>query len=447
MTGKFIHITRGGYGVDRLLARLTVVWLVILGTASLAGAGTVNGTVTNGTTGKLAAGVDVILIQLQGGMQPIANTKADGQGRFHFDNPQLGAAPMLIRVPYKGVNYHQPVPPGTNTVQVQIYEATKDPGAFSIGSRFIVFQPKGGMLLVGEEYNIENKTQPPVTYYNPGGTFQFTLPQGAQLEQVSAVGPGGMPVEQGTVDRGKNVDAIDFAFKPGENGVRVSYQMPYPGNQAMVRVTSPYAAERVLAVVPPTMQVMSAGFKPEGTEQGFNVYSRDAVAAHTALDISVSGTAPPPSATADNGARDDGGQAAAPPNPAEETAAVVPSRMDNVKWILVAGLGAVFALGGAMVWQRTKTEPVAAMATENLRATPAMNRMPAVALETAGLRTTAAGAALMQQAERAAQGSLEEIKDRLFRLELRRQAGTISEEEYGTRRADAEKILHELLRG
>ena len=128
MTGKFIHITRGGYGVDRLLARLTVVWLVILGTASLAGAGTVNGTVTNGTTGKLAAGVDVILIQLQGGMQPIANTKADGQGRFHFDNPQLGAAPMLIRVPYKGVNYHQPVPPGTNTVQVQIYEATKDPG-------------------------------------------------------------------------------------------------------------------------------------------------------------------------------------------------------------------------------------------------------------------------------------------------------------------------------
>ena len=166
-----------------------------------------------------------------------------------------------------------------------------------------------------------------------------------------------MPVEQGTVDRGKNVDAIDFAFKPGENGVRVSYQMPYPGNQAMVRVTSPYAAERVLAVVPPTMQVMSAGFKPEGTEQGFNVYSRDAVAAHTALDISVSGTAPPPSATADNGARDDGGQAAAPPNPAEETAAVVPSRMDNVKWILVAGLGAVFALGGAMVWQRTKTEP------------------------------------------------------------------------------------------
>ena len=76
-----------------------------------------------------------------------------------------------------------------------------------------------------------------------------------------------------------------------------------------------------------------------------------------------------------------------------------------------------------------------------------MNRMPAVARETAGLRTTAAGAALMQQAERAAQGSLEEIKDRLFRLELRRQAGTISEEEYGTRRADAEKILHELLRG
>jgi hypothetical protein len=76
-------------------------------------AGTVSGTVTNGTTGKPAAGVEVILIQLQGGMQPVANTKTDANGRYTFENPGLGAkAPMLIRVVYRGVNYHEPVPPG-----------------------------------------------------------------------------------------------------------------------------------------------------------------------------------------------------------------------------------------------------------------------------------------------------------------------------------------------
>jgi hypothetical protein len=43
--------------------------------------------------------------------------------------------------------------------------------------------------------------------------------------------------------------------------------------------------------------------------------------------------------------------------------------------------------------------------------------------------------------------SLDGLKDKLFRLELRRQAGTISEEEYAAERARAEKILRELVRG
>jgi hypothetical protein len=53
--------------------------------------------------------------------------------------------------------------------------------------------------------------------------------------------------------------------------------------------------------------------------------------------------------------------------------------------------------------------------------------------------------AAMQQTERAVQGSLDEIKDRLFRLELRRQAGTLTETEYLRQRGEAEKVLHDLL--
>ena len=43
--------------------------------------------------------------------------------------------------------------------------------------------------------------------------------------------------------------------------------------------------------------------------------------------------------------------------------------------------------------------------------------------------------------------SLDALKDTLFRLELRRQAGTISEEEYAKERARAEKVLRDLVRG
>jgi len=49
--------------------------------------------------------------------------------------------------------------------------------------------------------------------------------------------------------------------------------------------------------------------------------------------------------------------------------------------------------------------------------------------------------------ERDVQDSLDGLKDRLFRLELRRQAGTISEEEYARERARTEEILRELVRG
>src|SRR6476660_7096373 len=116
-------------------------------------AGTLHGTVKNGTTGAVAPAVEVILIQLQGGMQPVANSKTDAQGQFSFDNPSLGGQPMLVRAVYKGINFHQPVPPGTTTVEVSIFEPSKDPKSIAVGSRIVFFQPSGANLTVAEEYS------------------------------------------------------------------------------------------------------------------------------------------------------------------------------------------------------------------------------------------------------------------------------------------------------
>ena len=51
------------------------------------------------------------------------------------------------------------------------------------------------------------------------------------------------------------------------------------------------------------------------------------------------------------------------------------------------------------------------------------------------------------QVDAAVGTSFDSLKDTLFRLELRRQAGTISEEEYARERARAEKVLRDLVRG
>ena len=55
--------------------------------ASFAAAQNITGTVTNGTTGKPAAGDQVTLLALSQGMQEVGNTKTDAQGRFSFPAP------------------------------------------------------------------------------------------------------------------------------------------------------------------------------------------------------------------------------------------------------------------------------------------------------------------------------------------------------------------------
>ncbi len=280
---------------SQVRSRLLSVAALLLLASAAAHAGTVTGVVHNGTNeNKPAAGVDVLLIQLQGGMQVVASTKTDAAGHYQIDNPGIGQGPMLIRAVYRGVFFHQPLTPGTSTVDVTVFEPTTNPGAIQVPLRLLVFQPNGDKLMVGEEFSVQNNSNPPAAYFKQDGNFEFTIPQGAEIDQVSTFGPSGMPVRQGTIDKGKGRYAISYAFQPGQNGVRISYVLPYSGDKAQFRESSTYDAQRVLLVIPPTMQVASAGFAAAGTEQGFNVFSKESMKAGNNFDVTVSGTAPPP---------------------------------------------------------------------------------------------------------------------------------------------------------
>src|SRR5437660_8123414 len=125
------------------MARLSfVAGLVLAPLAAIAQAGTVHGTVMNGTTGKAAPGIELVLIQLQGGMQEVAHSKSGAQGEFTFDHPGLGAQPMLVRAVYHGVNFNKALPPGTTTAQVDIYESSEDAKTINIPLHVVIFQPR-----------------------------------------------------------------------------------------------------------------------------------------------------------------------------------------------------------------------------------------------------------------------------------------------------------------
>src|ERR1700726_3241475 len=337
------------------------ILLCIIGpVANIAQAGTVRGTVKNGTTGKPAPGVTVMLIQLQGGMQPVANTQSDAQGQFTFDNPNLGAQPMLVRAVYRGINFHQPVPPGKSDIEVAVYEPTKDSKAVTVTTRVVFFQPNGSTLIVGEEYSLQNDTKPPQAYFKADGNFEFSLPEGAQLQQVAASGPAGMPVVQAPIDKGKGNFAIAYAFRPGENTGRYSYEIPYPNNTAAVKIPgSPYAARRLLVVAPPSVQIAGEGLQPGGQEQGMAIYGRENLAANTTLTVNISGIAPPPGANsgADQGQPGQEAQGAA----ASANIQQVPGRLDVLKWPLVAGFIGVFAVGAILLARKPVAVTVASV--------------------------------------------------------------------------------------
>jgi len=428
---------------------------VLVLSAAAAHAGTVSGVIHNGTnSNKPASGVDVLLIQLQGGMQVVASTKSDAQGLYHIDNPAIGAGPMLIRAVYRGVFFHQPLTPGTSTVDVTVYEPTTNPNALQVPLRLLVFQPNGDKLMVGEEYSITNNSNPPAAYFKQDGDFEFTLPAGAELDQVSTFGPSGMPVKQGTIDKGKGRYAIAYAFQPGQNGVRLSYALPYAGNHATVRAPSSYDAQRVLLVIPPSMQISSPGFAAAGTEQGFNVFSKDSIKAGTSFDIAINGTAPPPSEQSAAGQSDqvngrDSGSDSGP----GATVLAAPARLDNDKWILLGGLAAIFAVGVALLFR----QPVLVSEAGAPAAPPSPGPRASKAKRQAQPKpgppepvTSAKAAPALPLAEKVQQEvdtNLESLKDSLLRMELRRQAGTISDEEYARERGRAEQLLRELVQG
>jgi hypothetical protein len=411
---------------------------MLLGTPDLR-AGTVHGTVTNGTTGQPAAGVDVVLLQLQGGMTPVASTKTDATGQFTFEHPGIGAQPMLVRAAYKGVNFHQALPPGKDTVRVEVFEPTGDAKSISVPSHVVIFQPNGATLTVGEEYEVKNDATPPQAYFKSDGNFEMALPDKAELKQIAASGPSGMPVVQAPIDKGRNRYAIAFAFRPGESDVRLSYELAYPNNAATVTLPNSYGG-RLLLVAPPGVRLTGKGLEMAGQEQGMNVYETSGLAAGTPVAVSLSGTAPPPSAGADTGGAPgraenvqggDGSSGAAIQS--------IPGRLDSIKWWLVGILG-LFCVFAAVLLAR---KPVGiAVPSEERPAVAARSPMPPTVQSATGPNGDALAAL-----DRSTAVSLDALKDQLFRLELRRQAGTIGEEEYARERAKAEQVLRDLVRG
>jgi len=408
--------------------------------ASAAYAGTVHGTVINRTTGKPTPGIPVTLLNPTAGMVEVGSAISDAQGQFTVTSDKIGMGPILIRATYHDNSFNTFLPPGRPEVEVEIYESSKDPKSITPDSHIIIFQPNGDKLIGAEEYHVLNNSNPPVAYFRTEGNFDFAIPDNAKMQQVSTISSLGMAVPQASIDKGKGRFAIAYPFRPGETSIRLSYELAYPGNAVTVKLPAAYGGLKMLVVAPPGVTVSGDGLKPAGQEQGMMVYTHEPMAAKAILTVQLSGVGNPQAADASG---DQGQQPGQEGNSRteEENIQAVPGRLDDFKWVLMIGLAALFALGALLLSR--KQVVVAGGPAGDLEDAPDAPRKSSKAARAAKSAPPASVADVNAQVN----ASLDSLKDAIFRLELRKQAGTISAEEYAQERAKVEKLLRDLVHG
>src|SRR5579884_678360 len=318
---------------------------LVLAASLLPAFAAVDGTVTNQTTGKPAANVEITLVQPGSqGMQTLGTAKTDAAGHFKVD-ATAGPGPQLIQASYKGATYNKMLTPGTPTsgVDVSVYEVSQKPAPVS--QDMILFQPSDTNITVNESIIYENKDS--VTY-NSG--VRFYLPPGAGNKvSVSITPPGGMPL---TRPAGKaaqpNVMSVDYPVRPGETRFDLAYTLP-ASKPMIVSGKIVHAEGPTRLVVPNGVTLTGDNLSPLGQEPQTKASIYDVKGKEYKAELQGTGALNTPDANADN-AEDSG---------MPQIHEIPPRVYDKMPFILGIALG-ILALGFLLLYRSDKSAAAAA---------------------------------------------------------------------------------------
>jgi hypothetical protein len=410
------------------LRRIAGIVAVFVAISGFAVAESITGTVINKTTNKPAAGDDVVLIRLAQGMQEAARTKSDSHGNFTLNVPDAGM--HLVRVTHDKAAYFRPAPPGTQSVEVEVYNAAaKVEGVVGEADVMRIQTDESGKKLnVVENFFIKNDSNPPRTQFSPK-SFEFYLPEGAVVAGSAALGPGSMPVKASPMPLGDpNHYAFVFPLRPGETRFQITYSLPYSGSFKFApRLTMP--TDTVAIMMPKSMTFAggaSTAYTPVTEETTAQTYVARNAEPSQPLDFTLSGTGQLPR---DSQAAATSGASGQPANGAESAAAadtrpggglgnpLDPSGNDDpwakYKWWILGVLGLAMAAGAGIMLKGSPAKPAYAG--------------PAPTMPTG------------QNA------SLAALKEELFAVETEKLQGRITEAEYAEQKAALEVVLRRAL--
>ncbi len=394
-------------------------------------ANTLTGTVTNGTTNKPSAGDEVILITLAQGMEEAGHTKTDASGKFSLTFDDDGQ-PHLVRVVHQDVMYHQMAPPGTNSVEVQVYDVSKKVAGVNAVADLMYLQAQRGQLGVSRIFAVSNTSKPPRTQMNDRN-FEFYLPEGAHLDSAQAQTAGGQWVDSAPEQQGeKGRYAFAFPLRPGQTEFQVSYHLPYNG-KATIDPNLIYPLDHFVVIMPQAIQFSPATpgvyedkQPPSPPGAIAEVASKARPSEKLAFDISGSGI------LQDDNAADQSGQASTAPPPGPDARPGgglgppidAPDPLQKYRWYLLGGFAVLLMAGAVYIASRTRN-----VAGPNLDS----------AVETADRERQA-------QPARRSSMLLEALKEEMFQLELDHKQGRISKEEYEKAKSALDQTLERALK-
>jgi hypothetical protein len=440
--------------IVREFSRESSLWFVraILATLLLtcfADAQTLTGTIKNGTTGKPAAGDEVILLKLAQGMEEAGRTKADAKGQFSF---KLDAqSPHLIRAIHQEVTYHRMAPPGTTSVELEVYDVAKKIDGISVVADIMRVQVEQGQLEVMRAFAVRNTSTPPRTQMNERN-LEFYVPEGAKIVDGSAMTAGGQPITSAPVPESEKKDRYSFVFplRPGITQFQVAFQLPYSGS-ANLDPKSLYPLEHFVAILPKAMQFnagSAAGFKPMNDpnqpDSIVQVASNTTVGQNLAFKVSGEGvleSRQEGDGSQGSAAAPQGGAAQARPGGGLGPPIDAPDPLQRYRWWILGGCAAVLVLGGIFVAYRQQSA-ARALAREKTGSSAHSS------LEDDFEPGEILGGSSVHAGARTRPGSilLDALKEELFQLEVERRQGQISQAEYEKAKSALDQTLDRALK-
>jgi hypothetical protein len=439
----------------RLLSHHSAMLIVafILSFAGFASAQTLTGAVKNATTGKPAAGDEVVLLSLGNGMEEAGRTKADAKGNFSLklDNAQ---APHLVRVIHQEVTYHRMAPPGTTSVEVEVYDVGKKVEGIEVVADIMRIQVEQGQLEVMRAFAVQNNSKPPRTQMNERN-LEFNVPQGAQIIESSAMTEGGNPLNTAPVpiDDKKTHYAFLFPLRPGTTQFQIAYQLPYTGS-ANIDPKSVYSLQHFVAILPKTMQFTPAPgtkYQPMNDPQqpDANVQVASGAGLGQPLAFKISGEGVLEARQENAGQPGEGGAAPADSRPGGGLGPPIdaPDPLQRYRWYILAAFAAALIVGGVFIASRQQASNRAARTKGSGLRVDVEEEIVAAEIPAARqARSREAGSVDMRGQPSRTSMLLEGLKEELFELEVEHKQGRISQQEYEKAKAALDHTLERALK-